>query len=422
MVERKAHNMFRSIAALMFVSVAAVSLTGCGSAVSGSAAASEIDVRKLDTGAYPTDPLDYRAKYAHSNANGINLAVMRLADSVANGWEIDPTLKYARLAKPLTTATQVGELLADVDTAIVARENMMFGFAMSATTTAPVAKDYSVQRDVNSKPDQPQLDTIAVNLTVLQFPDADSARRAAADVEAADFAVAAGSNTAVALDTYPDAKAHWRQGIPTIGTTMARGSYLVNVFVKRPDADLDKLKELTRKVLATELPLLDGLAPLTKRDVLHLDYDPQAMMRRTLHPGDIPSPDYSNEYVLTPRGFLPRVVDTDAWRHLMDVGGVDLLSATPDGGLLMRARDAAAAADLGNEFKRVSKRPADPPADVPGAFCSENTATAPYTPGDRFYCTVRYGRYIARVSSAQRLDAQQRAAAQFALLANSSWM
>ncbi|MFF2552641.1 hypothetical protein ACFVUS_16665 [Nocardia sp. NPDC058058] len=421
-MKRSRRGSFRALPLVMLILLAPGSLSGCGTTVSGDAVAAEIDIRSLDIGSFAIEPLDYRATYSHRFDNGATLAIMRLADSVANGWEIDPGLKYSRHAKPLTESSQIGDVLADVDVPIVEREHMLFGFAMSATSTGPAAKDYTLQHDVNSKDDQPQPDTIALNLTVLQFPDADAAGRAAADVEAADFAVAADANSAVVIDGFPKARAHWRPGVPTLGATMARGSYLVNVFVKRPDADLGKLKELTGKALATEIPLLDALPPLSKREVAHLDYDPQAMLRRALHPEDLIWPSFTKEFVFTPRGFMHLVADSETWRHSVEVGGIDLMAGAPNGGLVMRARDSAAAAALLREIKDRIQHPADSPVGVPDAYCSETAAANLSRADERFYCTVRYGRYLGRVHSAQLQDARQRAAAQFALLVNSSWM
>ncbi|MFC9993682.1 hypothetical protein [Nocardia sp. NPDC127526] len=397
-------------------------LAGCA-AVPGEPVAGEIDIRTLDIGSYPTDPLDYRTKFSPGVDDGVQLSIMRLAGAVPNGLEIDPSLKYGRQVKPLRYDHDAGFLLFDGATEIVERHKMMFGFSMSAATTAAAeSKDYSLQRDVNKYDDGKQTGTTSVNLTVLQFADADTARTVATELEAADFAAAADLNQAVTLEEYPDAKAHWRPGIPTLGATMAHGSYVVNVFVKRPDPDLAALKQLTGKALAAQLPLLDQLPPLSKRDMLHLDYDPQAMLRRTLHPDDYMMPDFLTEAQLTPRAFLHTTGDQETWKQRLELGGIDALSTVDGGALLLRTRDSGTAAVVLDDFKNRAQTILDAPAGVPGAYCQEYPTVAGGDNDARYFCTVRYDRYVARVASAQLKDAQQLAAAQYALLANSSWM
>ncbi|MFI2475168.1 hypothetical protein [Nocardia xishanensis] len=83
----------------------------------------------------------------------------------------------------------------------------------------------------------------------------------------------------------------------------------------------------------------------------------------------------------------------------------------------MGARDKAA----GGPVTPASDDPAelrvvDPPEDVPGASCIEDLFTiAP----QRFRCFVAYGRYGALLLGTRPWETKQRAAAQFALLANS---
>ncbi|MEV6771307.1 hypothetical protein AB0N05_22070 [Nocardia sp. NPDC051030] len=412
------NSLRRAVPAALAMLTAAL-LGGCGSTVPGTTVAAEIDVRTLDVGSFPTEPLEYRTAYYADTDKGAELAAMRLAGYVPDGIEIDPNLAYGRYAKAIWYPSQLSYLLAEVDTPIVERNNMLFGFAMSAASSA-TGGGRMVQHDVNTYDDQkPPTDQTSVNLTVLQFPDAESARRSATEIEAADFAVAADANTPVSFDAYPDAKAHWRQGIPTLGSTIAHGNYLVNVFVTRPDSDLGALKELTQKALALQLPLLDQLPPLSAREVLHLDSDPQAMQRRTLHEDGYISPDLEEEATFTPRGFLHTVEQQAKWRQMTDARGVDAIAQIARGALMLRARDGDAGSALLEDFRTLAKDKIDGPPGLPDAFCQQ----FPPESGSNFYiCTVRYGRYVARVTSTQLQDAQQRANAQYALLANSSWM
>ncbi|WP_327143761.1 DUF7373 family lipoprotein [Nocardia sp. NBC_01327] len=408
---------------LALVALSTALLTGCGS-VSGTPVAGEIDIRKLDIGTYPIDPFDYRANYNPTPDNNQALAIMRLADHVADGLEIDPSLKFGRSGRAITQISDIDFLISEAEVPAVDRNHMTFGFSMSASTAEAAPDNSSLQRDVNKDEDgTAAADGTIVDLSVIQFPDAGSATKAAQEMDAADFAVA-DTNVAVSLDGYPDAKAHWRPGIPTLGATLAHGSYVIATFVKSPAPDLGPLTDMTRKALAAELPLLDQLPPLSARDLLHFrpDADAQAMFRRTLHPEDDQFLAIGHDSVLIPRGFLHRASQPEVWRDLMGAARVDKVSETAEGTQLMRVPDRAAAKKLEDGYGLLFKNNTDAPPGVPDSFCHESSVDAGGNPKTRFSCVVRYDRYVGRVFSAQLQDAHQRAAAQYALLTNSAWM
>ncbi|MGK8520531.1 hypothetical protein ACRS6B_02715 [Nocardia asteroides] len=82
---------FRSAAATLACAVAAAILTGCGSTTPGTAQPGEIDIRRLDTGNYPTEPPnahddDYQPLFIDMG----KVAAMRLADHVASAYDMIP--------------------------------------------------------------------------------------------------------------------------------------------------------------------------------------------------------------------------------------------------------------------------------------------------------------------------------------------
>lgn len=394
--------------------------SGCGSGVPGAPAAGEIDVRGFDVGKYSVIPLEYRGEYAHKQFKGNELAAMRLAGNIPTGTEIDPSLKYGRGADGITSALNVSMILADVAKPIIAKSGMMFGFSTSAADTDGTAKgDYTDQIDVNHKGGANSARTTSVSLMVIQYPDTKSAASTAVEIEAADFAVAADANEAVTLEKYPEAKGHWRPGIPTLGMTLSHGNYLINVFVQKPDPELSELKKLAQQALSVQLPMLDGLPPLTRREVVRQDYDPQGMFRRVLHPDNAPSPWADGEYVVTARGFLHYVAEPELWKSMIDPAGVDAVATAKDGGVLLRASDAAAATALRKSIAATKKAESAAPHGVPDVSCGEIAKPAR---SERFMCVVNYKRYVGYLTSSQLTDAQQRAAAQYALLANAEWM
>ncbi|MFE3222543.1 hypothetical protein [Nocardia sp. NPDC059228] len=426
------HRGGRTVLGVLTFFVTTAVLAACGT-VAGKPEAGEFDIRKLSVGKYPTDPLDVRASFTHSPFNGRELATARLADAVVTGPDVDPSFTHGVLSISLQISVGLQSVLSLSAKPVVERNDMMFGYAASAST-----KEISEASDAvgplvfspfgGKKPDP---DATSFNATVFQFSDQQRAAAAAEQMEAADFDVAADQNQRVAVDKYPDAKSHWRPGIPSMGTTMAHGQYVISVFVQQPQPEIAGLKNLTQKVLDAQLRLLDQTPPLSARDVLRLDYDPQGMLRRTLHPGNTPRPAADTEVTRTPRGFLHNVDDQAKWKSLLGDNGVDSTATARDGALLLRARDATAATALWSGITSAATTPADKPTDVPGTACTETNKPAKphrieqeeaWDNSDRFVCTLHYGRYVAQVAGTQLSDVTQRAAAQYALLVNSQYM
>ncbi|MGW4529492.1 DUF7373 family lipoprotein [Nocardia sp. NPDC004340] len=402
---------------------------GCGSTVPGTSAAGEIDVRKLDVGKYPTEPFDTRANYQHAVISGKELAAGRLQGAVVSGLDVDPMFSHSVLARTLTNPYTAG-VFANSVAPILQTNRMQFAFSAGASTH-PLPDKFISQNILIYHPlggAETIAEATSFNVAVVQFPDQALASSSAEQMEATDFSVAADQNVSVTLDKHPNAKAHWRPGVPSMSATLATGQYVVSVFVQQPKPELDGLKALVEKVLAAQLPLLDQLSPLSERDTLRLDYDPDAMLRRTLHPAGYASPDAENEITRTSRGYLHFADDQAAWKRLLDGSGVDRVSNTKNGALLFRARDTAAATTLWSGIKDITPNSDDKPAGVPGVSCAENPNAKPsmsldaWNQSSRFVCTLHYDRYVARVAGSQLSDVHLRAAAQYALLANSQFM
>ncbi|MGW4246854.1 DUF7373 family lipoprotein [Nocardia sp. NPDC004722] len=399
------------------LALTAAVLCGCAS-TSGTPVAGEIDVRTLNVGAYPTEPLDYRTEYSHFTSSGQVLAFARLADAVALGTDIDASLVYGVPQDKYTDTADPSHVLGGVLAPVLQRNDVVLG-ASAASSSTPQTEALHYGKPSSSA---------AVEITVLQFPDTQHAQTAAEEMEATDFGVAADQNARLTLDGYPGAKSHWRPGVPSMAATLAHGQYVVNVFVQRADPDVAALKSLTEKVFAAQLPMLDQLPPLSRRDIKRLDYDPYGMFRRTLHPGKMARPNVDTEITYGVRGYLNRLTDRAAWKTLFDSSGVDRIAVTEGGAQLIRTRDAHAAVDLWSGIKPLQPGKSADTAGIPDVFCGENptpsTRAYPTTwdMENRYYCTLRYARYVARVASSQLIDVQQRAAAQYALLANSQYL
>ncbi|GAB2562634.1 hypothetical protein GCM10027167_82190 [Nocardia heshunensis] len=393
-------------------------------------------MRQLPVGNYPTDPLDVRINYQHNANDGRTIAMARLADNVVIGPDVDSKFSHGVMAQSIYPATSalgtLSRVFAGPVKPVLDANGMMFGYT-AAASTRDLPKSRAVDQSDNFNPfggalGDPQ--ATAFNVTVLQFPDQQRAQSAADQMESADFAVAADQNVHVVLDKQPKAKAHWRPGVPSMAATIAVGQYAVNVYVAQPNPDFDGLRTLIEQVLAAQLPLLEQAPALSPHEIFRLDYDPDAMLRRTLHPKSGLEIDPIHEVTHTPRGHLHLLFDQAAWKRLLDDSGVDRLSTAGSGGLLLRARDANAAEKLWSGINATENGSVDAPEHVPGVACTAykgNIGLAWWgyydsTKLTTYICTLHYDRYVARVGSLDLVSAQQMVAAQYALLAKSRYM
>ncbi|WP_405167207.1 hypothetical protein OG203_20220 [Nocardia sp. NBC_01499] len=386
----------------------------------------EIDVRALDVGQYSTEPLDSYDEFQHSLRSGTALAISRLANHVVTGIDIDAKLRYGTGVQQITTPDDVKNVLAEQSVPIAARNKILFGFASGSS-------DFRPEPAVAVPPDS-TLTTVAV----MQFPDAESAERAAAEFEETDFAIAPDQNERVQLTKYPLAHSHWRPGTPTIGSAIAHGSYVVTTFIATSQPVLADLTDLVEKVYTAQLPMLDTLAPLSAEQTLRLDLDPEGLIRRVLNPSKLGVPDVGGLAAYELQGFLHWQTDRAAAKDLYANGErfvlSDAYSPTTnsytrgiaqsfgkgisrflDGAILIRARDIDSAKALWSTILDAPDT-SQAPSNVPDSKCAE-IPTKIYVKD--WVCAVRYRNYVGYVWGTQLQDAQQRAAAQYALLANS---
>lgn len=393
-------------------------VTGCGATIGGWAGPSEIDVRTLDVGSYDVRPLDIHVDFRPGFVNAPQAAGMRLADYVVTADQVDPRLTKREKAGSFSAgvlADAIGDGAEMVATA--KRDTMLYGFS-----TAGSDKDSGWGFSGWPKPEKPSSTVLA--LSVMQFNDAAGAARAATDFFNTDFALYKDQNQPVPLAKYPDAHAHWRPGTPSIRSFLAHGSYVVSVLALTPAPDLNSLTALTEKALDTEFPLLDRLPPITDEDTVKLPWDPDYLLSRALNTGQTGRPQYGDDNgVFGPHAVLHYMPDRKIAAQSVAALKANEFAKTADA-LVLRTDDADAAK------KAVTDRitfqgggPAvDPVPKVPASTCVENTGRETGFGGPKRYtCIVAYRNYVGYVTSNQLVDVHQRAAAQYALFANSQW-
>ncbi|MEV0540247.1 DUF7373 family lipoprotein [Nocardia salmonicida] len=404
----------RKLKTSIALAAALITIAGCASQIGGNATPGEIDVRQLDIGKYPTRPLSEYSEFSYSFKAGRTLAAMRLADNLVLGQEVDPKLTFGSFQSvdsdtPLVMSKAVLPALKP--------NHMLYGFATGNSDI----KEFS---SMSLSPGDEKLADIMrtrkptyFGLTVMQFPDPGSAERAATEIEQLDFDVAADQNVRVPLDKYANARSHWRPGVASMVSTLSHGSYVLNVQAGVPEADANTLTGLIQKVFDAQLPRLDKLTPLSPVEVVKLTSDPERLLERALNPQKLGSPDPINFASYGLQGFLQTRRDLLTKQDLYTKVGADQFGQSW-GSYVIRVRDSAAAQTLLDEiFVGDAYKPADAPAKLPAARCTENKD--PQGEVKRFSCAVQYRRYVGHVQSHQLADAHQRAAAQYAILANS---
>ncbi|QIS09054.1 DUF7373 family lipoprotein [Nocardia arthritidis] len=396
--------------------IVAISATGCG--VSGTPTAGELDLRRLDTGPYPIEPIETGAEYDHSMLGGRLLAGMRLADNVVTGSVIDPALTYGS-ADLIPDAAWVHNYMTEANRTVLERNRYLYGVVAGSTNN----KSYDVFVNYAADDDLAALarrkNPAFISTFIMQFPDATAATRAAAELEETDFQVAADGNQRVPLAKHQEAHTHWRPGVPTIGSAAAHGSYVVYLNIGLGDPNLDRLAELTEKTYDAQFALLDKLPALSPKEVLRLDNDPQDILRRVLNPGRSVSPSAIDFFSYGPTGFLNWTRSLRGLRDTFAAVGADRFGVGW-GTIAIRTRDADAARALAPKLLQppgIEVVATDAPPNIPGGGCVENRSEL--LRPKRFSCTVPYHRYVAMVESNQIVDVHQKVAAQYALFANS---
>ncbi|MFE2998277.1 hypothetical protein ACFXG4_25105 [Nocardia sp. NPDC059246] len=374
-------------------------LSGCGR--SGTPVPGELDVRTLDTGSYPVNRYTYDR---NNGGKGNTLEGIRMTAAIAPAVKIDSHLNIGRGGVVLSTVDDVVNVshLSSAVKSVLTNRGFVAGFAASG----------SDREDVNDNPD-PNGTTITTR--VLRFPSADNAKLAARELEDADFNVALNVNQKLTLPDYPDAYAHWRPGVPNIGLTMARKDFVISLFILRPSADQKDLLSWAKKTLDAQAPTLDAFQETPNDQISQLPVDPDRLLARTLVTDrDHKTVDPDNFAVFPANWLILPSDDMAYWTKLVSDGGADEMSSA-DGNFVIRLRDGKASTDfVTGMISNLQESATSGPDKVPDVKCVHRTSDK--TPSR---CYVSYKQYVGVVNGTNDSDAQKKAAAQYALLANS---
>lgn len=400
---------------LPFAVLLAASITGCGSTMAGTSHPAEADIRTLDTGSYLTEPLNaHDDDYLPDFTSMPHIAAMRLSDYVLPAYEIDPNLKFGQLPYEISRGQPPGELGSeDAMKPIAERNRLLFGFRTTGF-------DQKTSIVPSSWPIKTTQHATVISTMVMQFPDSERAAAAAAEFYDADLSANREHNQPVALPKYNTAHAHWRPGTPFLRTTLAHGSYVVAFLVSTNEPDLNALTALAEKSYDAQLPVLDQLKPLTDEELFQLPWDQDHLLSRALNPIKVEIPQVGSQALYNLRGITQYADDLSIAKQRFSAMNADRF-AVSDGTIVARTPDSAAAKKIVAEKLTPAPvaRDADAPPKVPDSTCVENKRAPDDFDMKRFTCIVAYRQYAGFVTGNQLLDVQQRAAAQYAIFANS---
>ena len=371
-----------------------------------------VDLSKLDVGHYGTKPRPLPGPT--SKDEGRNLAAFHLTEGMADPYDVDPVLDHV-YGFPAPAAQTAATTISGTGTPLVQPVLEKYGMITAYIVEAMSKRISDFARERNG-------DSLLLMLT--SFPNDDAAARAAIDMDATDFAVNP-DNKKTTIPGYPQARAHYRPGSPSLGVTMASGFFVVSVLVRSDSKpDLDSLTQRVQRTLDRQKPLMDKLIPILDASLTSLPLDPDNMLSRLFIAGEVPK--ISDTFgSMGPRAAAMCANSQSRKDGLFKQAGIDRCAFSKDSQLL-RAKDETAASTYLPKLIEADRaefidHDVTPPDGIKGAQCVEQKqAIWADSANIRFVCSVTFGRYIASVWSNEEQDARQRAAAQYAILANSA--
>jgi hypothetical protein len=388
-------------------------LSGCRE-VSGMAKPGRPDLHGLDAGGFGTEPLTEPPNKDESC--GRIIESVRMGEGVINPYDIDKAFSFGH-PSPVPTPGDTTGILAEAARPVLTNRGMIAGYTVGGSDIV----DAGLQPIIGKSK--------SLRITVLRLPDVAAAGSAAQEIESADIAISP-DNVAVSIPKHAGALSHWRPQVPTLGTTIAHGQYVVALYIIHPTPDLPAMTAIATATLDAELARLDQFVPTPADKLSSLGFDGDGMLRRTLpaQPGRWPYPSitaidrgtvagYGGAHAAS--GVVYGPSGADQWtRDISDTSPdravVDSMAVVDDRWVLRlqdprRARayfDASSA-----EFAKTAEVVPAPKA-VPDAACFRSRdARLEY-----YYCQVMDGRYVANVNATDEKTVQQMAAAQYALL------
>ncbi|MFX0580532.1 DUF7373 family lipoprotein [Nocardia nepalensis] len=393
--------------AWVLLSAAALTIGGsaCGTEVSGTPVRVESDLSKLDVGNYQAKPRVIGN--AKSDKQARAREAQRLADFVALPYEADPTYvedAWTLRSHIVLNRKTLGNLVIN-DTFDDVAKDLTAGWVNAWSTGGG-------QEDKRR----------TMNIAVLLFPDAQTAKTVGPTLEHDDFTYNR-DNQPVPITKHPNTTAHWRPDISSIGSWTVHDRYVI--FIKVVDdtsaPDLPALTSQVERMLDAQIPLLDKFHPTPAGELQHIPLDPPGLLGRTL-PSNPESPLRGEpDGLYEGRGAVSLLKAAPTSMTTLEKGGVDLVSFGD--AVVFQSRSGKDADVLWQEWQ--PSKHLDP---------NEKIVNAPSGLGDRIecyadtagsgenqtvvmnICVFQVDRYVVQAFAKQLQDLHQKVSAQYALL------
>ncbi|MGQ4597304.1 DUF7373 family lipoprotein [Nocardia sp. R6R-6] len=396
----------RTAYALATVGILVTAASACGSEVTGNPGRIETDISQLNVGNYQTKPREIGN--AKSDTQARAREAQRLADYVALPYEADQTyVEDAWTVRPhiVLNRKTLGQLIIN-DTFDDVAKDLVAGW-VNAWATA----------------DNPDHKQRTLNLAVLMFPDAQTAKTVGPTLEHDDFTYNNG-NEPVSIPNYPNTTAHWRPTVSSIGSWTVHDRYVI--FIKVVDdtsaPDLPALTAQVEKMLDVQLPLLDKFQPTPAAELQRIPLDPQGLLGRTL-PSNPEKPIRAEpDGIYTGRGSLTLLLSPgQEMLPELERTEVDLVSFGD--AVVFRSRSQKGAEALWLEWQPSTHlRPGEKQVEAPPGLGQNIECYAQTTQSldkelvTMNLCAFQVDRYVAQAASKQLQDLHQKISAQYALL------
>ncbi|MBL1075122.1 hypothetical protein JK358_12035 [Nocardia sp. 2] len=398
--------------ALTSCAAVTVLFTGaCGSDAPTSGAEPTIDLAALDVGNMPTEPKFYGKADSIEQAKIVE--AWRLANHLPLPSEIMPEVKYEP-ATPCAPQIFISIYSTAIDCRVkadpAALNGVATGFVAGFVTTG--------RSDLSS-----YLGYELYNLVMI-FSDEKAAADAAQAMGHLDLAADA-ANQSVPIPKYPNAVAYTTDDLAGPGqfwSWYATSKFVIftrifdGVMAELKERDLPKLIERVERSIDAIAPRVAEFEATPPDKLMDLTVDPDAVLARAVPTVVADQSQNGIPGVYDRRGGLQISPSPRTDVQLFEETGVDRVAWK--GGYVYRTRDSEAAQTFVRSRATTTRKSprADSPANLPDAKC-RRTAYSKYDV--TYHCVVSYDRYVAEVSADQLLDAQQRIAAQYAILVNS---
>ncbi|TDP39828.1 DUF7373 family lipoprotein [Nocardia ignorata] len=392
----------RKLRAYAAFSVLIILSSACGSSSEPPApTAPEVDISKLNSGNYPTTPVDVEAT-RRPLSGAVRESVMIGAASPMP-YDYDHRFVYNRLrvSREITTGKPPwypGTDFKDAKETLDAIPGVVAGWQTAAARRAHI---YTGR----------EIDTM-----VIRYTDDNHARFAYEELAKRTNGVPG------EVPGYPDAQvrvAITKDSFTTqyMRAWLVRGDLLIHAALSDPVSvpfDAAANADIVKRFFDKQLAMLESYSPTPVAEIDKAPLDVDGLLTRTL-----PADEGLAVGRVYPRQALLHLANRpDRMMPAFDDAGVDYAAAA--GGSVYRTRDAAAAVRyLAAEAADIDPRyePMDAPAEMPGARCYKakpGKAMAIALPPT---CLTTVGRYVIGSVGANPQDAHQRLAAQYKLLA-----